>query len=85
MKVRSEREVAQSCPTLRDPHGPQPTRLLCPWDFPGKSTGVGCHRLLYLVVLLEYKYLQLLAHTGEGKGTPLQYSCLENPMGGGAW
>ena len=22
---------------------------------------------------------------GEGKGTPLQYSCLENPMGGGAW
>ena len=28
------------------PHGPQPTRLLHPWDFPGKSTGVGCHRLL---------------------------------------
>ena len=25
------------------PHGPQPTRLLCPRDFPGKSTGVGCH------------------------------------------
>ena len=24
----------------------QPIRLLCPWDFPGKSTGVGCHRLL---------------------------------------
>ena len=22
------------------------TRLLCPWDFPGKSTGVGCHFLL---------------------------------------
>ena len=22
---------------------------------------------------------------GEGDGTPLQYSCLENPMGGGAW
>ena len=28
------------------PHGLQPTRLLCPWDFPGKSTGVGCHFLL---------------------------------------
>ena len=27
-------------------HGLQPTRLLRPWDFPGKSTGVGCHRLL---------------------------------------
>ena len=25
------------------PHGLQPTRLLHPWDFPGKSTGVGCH------------------------------------------
>ena len=28
------------------PHGLQPTRLLCPWNFPGKSTGVGCHCLL---------------------------------------
>ena len=27
-------------------HGLQPTRLLCPWNFPGKNTGVGCHRLL---------------------------------------
>ena len=28
------------------PHGLQPIRLLHPWDFPGKSTGVGCHCLL---------------------------------------
>ena len=28
------------------PHGLQPTRLLHPWDFPGKSTGVGCHCFL---------------------------------------
>ena len=27
------------------PHGLQPARLLRPWDFPGKSTGVGCHSL----------------------------------------
>ena len=27
-------------------HGLQPSRLLCPWDFPGKNTGVGCHFLL---------------------------------------
>ena len=27
-------------------HGPKPTRLLCPWDFPSKNTGVGCHFLL---------------------------------------
>ena len=25
------------------PHRRQPTRLLCPWDSPGKNTGVGCH------------------------------------------
>ena len=34
------------CLTLLRPHGPQPTRLLCPWDFPNKNTGVGCHFLL---------------------------------------
>ena len=28
------------------PHGLQPSRLLCSWDFPGKNTGVGCHALL---------------------------------------
>ena len=28
------------------PHGLQPTMLLCPWDSPGKNTGVGCHFLL---------------------------------------
>ena len=28
-------------------HGLQPTRHLHPWDFPGKSTGVGCHCLLH--------------------------------------
>ena len=27
------------------PHGLQPTRLFCPWDFPGKNTGVCCHFL----------------------------------------
>ena len=30
------------------PHGLQPSRLLRPWDVPGKSTGVGCHRLLHI-------------------------------------
>ena len=37
--------VAQSCHSLR-PRGLQPTRLLCPWDSPGRNTGVGCHFLL---------------------------------------
>ena len=130
------------------PHGLQPTRLLHPWDFLGKSTGVGCHCLLYNPAnvgnlisssssfsepsLDSWKFLihipAMLARspvavphhwayanntrilerisashfsmpfsssaanywviTGmgrEGNGTPLQYSCLENPMDRGAW
>ena len=47
MKVKSESEIAQSCPTQR-PHGLQPTRFLRPCNFPGKSTGVGRHCLLRL-------------------------------------
>ena len=35
---------AQSRLTLRH-HGLKPARLLCPWNFPGKNTGVGCHYL----------------------------------------
>ena len=40
------------------PHGTQPTRLLHPWDFPGKSTGVGCHCLLCYVSLGNCKLKQ---------------------------
>ena len=43
LKAESESEVTQLCPTLCDP---MDTRLLHPWDFLGKSTGVGCHFLL---------------------------------------
>ena len=102
--------------------------LLRPWDFLGKSIGVGCHCLLHKIKSKErvkksrlesaiglamspptwtsfpppsYPTLSLyvvtelspslssLSHTancqwlailhGEGNGTPLQYSCLENP------
>ena len=35
------------------PHGLQPTRLLSPWDFPGKSTGVGAIVYVYSSVLLS--------------------------------
>ena len=33
-------------PNSLQPNGLQPTRFLCPWDFPVKDTGVGCHFLL---------------------------------------
>ena len=35
------------------PHGMQSTRLLCPWNFPGKNTGVGCHFLLLGILLTQ--------------------------------
>ena len=41
MKVKSESEAVQSCPTFSDAMDCKPTRLLRPWDFPGKSTGGG--------------------------------------------
>ena len=36
------------------PHGLQLTRLIHPWDFPGKSTGVGCHCLLWISSLAYF-------------------------------
>ena len=44
---------------LSRPHGLQPTRLLHPWEFPGKSTGVGCHRLFRYM----YIYIHIHIHT----------------------
>ena len=120
------------------PHRRQPNRLHCPWDSPGKNTGVGYHFLLqcmkvksesevaqsYLALsepmdcslpgssihgifqarVLEWGAIDFSATaltrwkfllknilvlssgiTGEGNGNPLQYSCLENPVDGGAW
>ena len=33
----------------------------------------------------QHSYIVLCVVCGEGNGDPLQYSCLENPMDGGAW
>ena len=51
----------QSYLTLR-PRGLQPARLLCPWDFPDKNTGVDCHFLfqgLNQSVSLSFPALQV--------------------------
>ena len=56
-----------SCSVVSDSswrHWLQATRLLRPWDFPGKSTGVGCHCLLHYLAIktslfLEEKYVKL--------------------------
>ena len=45
-----------SCSVVSDslrPHGLQPARLLCLWNFPGKNTGVGCHFLLQGIFLTQ--------------------------------
>ena len=42
------------------PHGLQPTRLLHPWDFPGKSTGMGCHCLLRTILCSKLVFSTLL-------------------------
>ena len=46
------------------PHGLQPARLLCPWDSPGKNTGVGCHFLLQTFFLISTVYLVTAPRTG---------------------
>ena len=64
--------VAQSCLTLCSLMDCSPDRLLCPWDSPGKNTAVG-------------RSFFSPGDLGGGHGNPLQYFCLENPMGRGVW
>ena len=45
--------VTKSCETPFRPHRPEPARLFCPWDSPGKNTGVGCHFLLQGIFLTQ--------------------------------
>ena len=99
--------VTKMCRTLLQLHRLWPTRLLHPRDFPGKSTGVGCHCLLQgKGYLLQYSWASPVAQMvknppaaagdagsipgsgrspGGGHGSPLQYSCLGNPVDRGAW
>ena len=101
MKVKSESEVAQSCPTLSG-------SMDC--SLPGSSVhGIFQARVLeWVAIALSISYMErsltLLGFPGgsdgnesacnmgdlgsiprEGNGTPLQYSCLENPMDRGPW
>ena len=48
MKAKSLSRVQPS-----QPHGLPPSRLLCPRDFPGRSTGVGYHFLLHRIFLTQ--------------------------------
>ena len=56
------------------PHGRYPTMLLCPWDFPGKNTRMGCHFLLQGIFptqgsnpdVLHYRHIPYLLNYQEG-------------------
>ena len=50
----------------------------------GKTVALTVWTFFSKVMSLLFK-LCLGLSCGEGNGTPLQYSCLENPMDGGAW
>ena len=65
--MRESEKWKWSRPVLSDssqPHGLQPTRFLRPWDFPGKSTGVGCHCLLPVSKQVTLKMLVSENHSG---------------------
>ena len=56
------------------------------WSHSPPEAGQACSLNLAESAKAKYQhYPWNLQSYGEGNGTPLQYSCLENPMGGGAW
>ena len=54
------KERAISHVRLLQPHGLWSARLLCPWDSPGKNTGVGSHFILQGIFLTQGSDLGLL-------------------------
>ena len=49
--------------------------IISHWDFPVKM----------FVLFSYFVFISGIEKIGEGNGTPLEYSCLENPMDRGAW
>ena len=72
----------------------QPTLVFLPGESQGQELGglpsIGSHRVGHdwsdlAAATLHCNFTCLGAASGEGNGNPLQYFCLENPMGRGAW
>ena len=92
--------VTQLWPTHCDSMDCGPSRLLCPWDFPGKNTKVGCHFLLQRISLTQgsnsdllhcRQILYHLSHQESGltvvhNTTTMCYRyCLESSVDRGTW
>ena len=65
------------------PHGLGPTRLLCPWDSPGKNTGMDCHFLLQGIFPIQGSNLDLLhcsqiLYSQSPQGSPIGYAWFIN-------
>ena len=61
-----------ACSVVSDslqPQAIQPARLLCPWDSPGKNTGVGCHALLQKTFPTQGLDTRLLASPALAEGS----------------
>ena len=83
-----ESEVAQSCLTFCNPMDCVAYQVLCPWNFPGKSTGVGCHYLLQGIFLTQglnpgllhcRQMLYHLSHQGNPKEIEDDSEKMESP------
>ena len=68
-------QLLQLCPTLQ-PHGPEPTRLPCPWDIPSKNARMGCHALLQGRDLLDagIETASLVSPTFQADTLPMSHS-----------
>ena len=78
MKLTCGGLVAKSCSALATPWTVWPARLLCPWDSPGKNTGVGCHLLLKGIFPTQGLHLGILQcrqilYQLSYEGTPTSY------------
>ena len=94
MKEKSESEVAQLCPTFSDPMDRSLPGSSILGIFQARVLERGAiafsdilprYSTNFLFFLRLYFLASSEVNIGEGDGTPLLYSCLENPMDGGAW
>ena len=69
--------LAWEIPWIEEPGGVQSMRF--------KESDVNCQYEALIYLFLTSLLKRIVDVIGEGNGNPLQYSCLENPMDGGAW
>jgi len=81
-QVSSQLVVGEVSTSYASPLGEDPWKIASgPPDF----NHIFIFPLLIVLCIFFCNKSQLWSWLGEGNGTPLQYSCLENPMDGGAW